>query len=76
VLAGINPSAACAITPGWSPDGTKIVFAMFIGSQGSVNIYAANAEGTDVYQVTHESSLDFHDASPDWGPHPLARNWG
>jgi TolB protein len=73
VLAGINPSdSMCALDPGWSPDGTEMVFAMFLGSQGAVNIYTANADGSDVYQVTHETSQDFHDGSPDWGPHPLA----
>jgi TolB protein len=76
VLGGFNTSfacsSACALDPGWSPDGTKMVFAMFTEAQGAVNIYTANADGSDVYQVTHETSQDFHDGSPDWGPHPLA----
>jgi len=72
VLGGIDLSSACAFVPGWSPDGTEMVFAMYTAAQGSVNIYTANADGTNVRQVTHDTSLDFHDGSPDWGPHPLA----
>jgi len=76
VLEGISLSfacsSACALDPGWSPDGTKIVFAMFTAAQGAVNIYTANADGSGVYQLTHETSQDFHDGSPDWGSHPLA----
>jgi len=72
VLRGIDPDPSCALVPSWSPDGSKIAFAMYTGEQGSVNIYTANADGTDVRQLTHEASLETHDGSPDWGPHPVA----
>jgi Tol biopolymer transport system component len=61
-----------AFHPGWSPDGTKIVFALFTRtSPGTAQegIYTANADGSRVRQVTR---APIYDAHPDWGPHPLA----
>jgi Tol biopolymer transport system component len=51
----------------FSPDGTRIVFCMFIN--GQEDIYTANADGSDVQQVT--DTADFENG-PDWGSHPLA----
>jgi Tol biopolymer transport system component len=68
-------SSACPFVPAWAPDETKMVFAMVTNppvGTAKQNIYTANADGTHVHQLTHEASLDFHDGSPDWGPHPLA----
>jgi Tol biopolymer transport system component len=56
-----------AFKPTWSPDGTQIVFCMFIN--GQEDIYTANADGSDVKQVT--DTPDFENG-PDWGTHPLA----
>jgi Tol biopolymer transport system component len=56
-----------AFAPAWSPDGTQIVFCMFIN--GQEDIYTANADGSDVKQVT--DTPDFENG-PDWGTHPLA----
>lgn len=56
-----------AFQPTWSPDGTKIAFCMFI--DGQEDIYTANADGSDVRNVT--DTPDFEDG-PDWGTHPLA----
>lgn len=56
-----------AFAPAWSPDGTQIVFCMFI--DGQEDIYTANADGSDVRQVT--DTPDFENG-PDWGTHPLA----
>jgi Tol biopolymer transport system component len=55
----------------WSPDGTKIVFLLFIRrSPGTFEegIATANADGSDVQQVTISPTFD-HET--DWGPHPL-----
>jgi Tol biopolymer transport system component len=65
-------SLSRAFAPGWSPDGTKIVFALFTRTSpgtGQEGIYTANADGTDVRQVTNAPIFDEH---PDWGTHPLA----
>ncbi len=61
-----------AFGPGWSPDGTKIVFALFTRTSPGTQqegIYTANADGSDVQQVTNAPIFDEH---PDWGTHPLA----
>jgi Tol biopolymer transport system component len=50
----------------WSPDGTKIAFSL--GTRSGEGIYTANANGTDLRQVT--SSLT-KDHQVDWGPHAL-----
>jgi Tol biopolymer transport system component len=56
-----------AFEPDWSPDGTKIAFCM--GINGQEDIYTANADGSDVAQVTN--TPDFENG-PDWGTHSLA----
>jgi Tol biopolymer transport system component len=55
----------------WSPDGTKLVFILFrqTGPRSFVGgLGTANADGSDVQQVTITPTFD-HEA--DWGPHPL-----
>jgi Tol biopolymer transport system component len=55
----------------WSPDGTKIVFLLFTRRSGGTSqegIATANADGSDVQQVTISPTFD-HET--DWGPHPL-----
>jgi Tol biopolymer transport system component len=61
-----------AFDPGWSPDGTKIVFGLFTTTSSGTEqegIYTANADGSNVQQVTSSPTFD---VTPDWGPHPLA----
>jgi len=61
-----------AFGPGWSPDGTKIVFALFTRTSPGTEqegIYTANADGSHIQQVTN---APIHDTAPDWGTHPLA----
>ena len=61
-----------AFGPGWSPDGTKIVFALFTRTSPGTEqegIYTANADGSHIKQVTN---APIYDAHPDWGTHPLA----
>lgn len=52
----------------WSPDGTKIVFLLFPPT-GSEGIATANADGSDVQQVTNSLTSD---SKADWGSHTLA----
>ncbi len=52
---------------GWSPDGKKIVFLLF--TQTGEGIATANADGSNVQQVTTTTTFD---NQPDWGPHRLA----
>ncbi len=61
-----------AFDPGWSPDGTKIAFGLFTTTSSGTEqegIYTANADGSNVQQVTSSPTFD---VTPDWGPHPLA----
>ncbi|HEX9124539.1 MAG TPA: hypothetical protein VF984_14460 [Actinomycetota bacterium] len=56
-----------AFEPDFSPDGTHIVFCMFLN--GQEDLYTAKADGSDVVQIT--DTPDFENG-PDWGTHPLA----
>jgi len=56
-----------AFEPDWSPDGTQIVFCMYIN--GQEDIYTANADGSNVRQVT--DTPDFENG-PDWGRSAVA----
>jgi dipeptidyl aminopeptidase/acylaminoacyl peptidase len=58
-----------AFTPGWSPDGKKIVFGL-ARSTGQGGIYTADINGSDVKQVTIDVH-GLHDDTPDWGTHAL-----
>jgi Tol biopolymer transport system component len=65
-------SLSRAFAPGWSPGGTKIVFALFTRTSPGTQqegIYTANADGTEVHRVTNSPVSD---NSPDWGTHPPA----
>jgi Tol biopolymer transport system component len=68
---GLNadPSADGCFNAGWSPDGTKIVFAKGQNGDVDANIFTVNVDGTGLTQVTSAGGSQ----SPDWGTHPLAR---
>jgi Tol biopolymer transport system component len=53
----------------WSPDGKKIVFTRVSAMGTQLNIYTVNADGRDLYQVTHGGQ----DSLPDWGTCPQRR---
>lgn len=59
-------SVSC-FQPGWSPDGTKIVFTRISANGTQENIYTANSDGSGLFQVTKSGEV----SQPDWGPHPL-----
>jgi Tol biopolymer transport system component len=57
----------------WSPDGTKMAFLLGTGrgpGTGQEGIYTANANGTDLQQVTSSPTFDHQ---PDWGTHPRVK---
>jgi hypothetical protein len=64
-----DPGSQGCFQPSWSPDGKKIVFSRGTSSDNDSNIYAVNADGTHLTQVTHGG----RDQAPDWGTHPLVR---
>jgi Tol biopolymer transport system component len=54
----------------WSPDGTKIVLGLKSPSAGDEEVHTANADGSDLQQVTTNAQ----DVGwVDWGTHPLTR---
>ena len=65
-----DPQSISCFEPGWSPDGTKVVFARSSVMFGTTAIYTANADGSGFSQITHPTNLGV--GSPDWGTHPLA----
>jgi TolB protein len=55
--------------PAWSPDGTRIVFVMYAGSNGGqVDLFTVNPDGTGLVQVTDSPEVEY---VPSWGTHPL-----
>lgn len=61
-----DPEFVGCYSPGWSPDGTKIVFTGSEPDGDQENIYTVNADGTGLLQVTDGGADDF----ADWGTHP------
>jgi dipeptidyl aminopeptidase/acylaminoacyl peptidase len=41
-----------ASNPGWSPDGSRIIFPMWAESNGQVDLYTVRPDGTDLIQIT------------------------
>jgi Tol biopolymer transport system component len=62
-----DPRSISCFQPGWSPDGTKVVFTRISANGTQENIYTVNADGSGLAQVTNTGHAD----QPDWGPHPL-----
>lgn len=53
-------------SPKWSPDGEKIAFNGGGDANISCSIYVMNADGSDLFQVTHNLSQNSH--NPTWSP--------
>jgi Tol biopolymer transport system component len=57
-----------AVQPHFSPDGTRIIFCMFIN--GGEGVYTANPDGSGVVQVTFTTNPAAIYNGPDWGRQP------
>jgi Tol biopolymer transport system component len=65
-----DPEARGCANAVWSPDGRKILFRLTTPGFGEGgDLYTVNADGTGLFQVTHDGDVDW----PNWGAHPLAR---
>jgi TolB protein len=76
---GANGSSPKALTagfidewPAWSPDGTKLAFAStrpLTGSSNNRHIWVMNADGSNLYQLTDDSTtVNAWGTRPDWSP--------
>ncbi len=66
IILQTGPGSYFAREPGWSPDGKRLVFTLYLSSTNQQNVYMARADGTDLRQVTNTGGdLDF----ADWGTH-------
>ena len=63
-----DPGSIDCSYPGWSPDGTKIVFTRATKDGKRSDIAIVNADGSGLVQITHTGDAD----EADWGTHPLA----
>ena len=63
-----DQAAIGCFNPGWSPDGTKFLFDRRVAN-GAADLYTANADGSDLFQVTNTPTIDEGGAA--WGTHPL-----
>jgi len=62
-----DPRSIACFWPGWSPDGTKIVFTRLTSHGTQSNIAIVNADGSGLVQITNTGDAD----EADWGTHPL-----
>jgi TolB protein len=56
---------ASNLTPGWSPDGQKIIFASDRETQ-SLDLYVINRDGTDLSNITQTPNIN--EGFPEWSP--------
>jgi TolB protein len=62
-----NGSWYYAKEPAWSPDGTRIVFVMYAGSNGGqVDLFTVDPDGSHLQQVTDTPEVEY---VPSWGTH-------
>jgi Tol biopolymer transport system component len=58
---------AYAFDPSWSPDGTHLVFSMYLERLDQVDIFTVAADGSGLVQLTDTRR---EEGFADWGPHP------
>ena len=63
-----DPNSIDCSYPGWSPDGTRIVFTRATKGGKRSDIAIVNADGSGLVQITHTGDAD----EADWGTHPVA----
>jgi Tol biopolymer transport system component len=63
-----DPKSIDSSYPGWSPDGTRIVFTRATDEGKRSDIAIVNADGSGLVQITHTGDAD----EADWGTHPAA----
>jgi TolB protein len=61
-----GPGHSVAFQPSWSPNGKRIVFALYLASANQEDIFTARADGTDLRQVTNTPD---DEEFADWGTH-------
>jgi hypothetical protein len=61
------PEPACVEDASWSPDGTRIALAAYVGA-GEAGIWTEGLDGSDPVQVTSVDDLNVLDSSPSWSP--------
>jgi Tol biopolymer transport system component len=61
------------LDPTWSPDGSKILFDILLGSNGQKQLYTIDPDGSHLTKVTHHGFVHGGEGeqAPDWGTHPL-----
>lgn len=65
-----DPTSVGCSSPGWSPDGRKIVFVRHALLPNDHNdLYTVNADGSGLFQVTN--TPDVQEGGADWGTHPV-----
>jgi TolB protein len=69
-LRQITHVAGNAYQPGWSPDGTKIVFTRNRVAGGPSDVFIINADGSNLRRVTRAATPELLADYPDWGPRP------
>lgn len=59
----LNPPDTEGLFPAWSPDGRQLAFSVFSFQNALLSIYLANADGSNVHQLT-----DFPSGAAAWSP--------
>jgi Tol biopolymer transport system component len=72
-LRQVTHVAGNAYQPGWSPDGTKIVFTRNRVTDGPSDVFTINADGSGLRHVTRAATPDLFADYPDWWPRPTRR---